>query len=131
MFQAGRLGSGAIRAWRFVLEGSHRLADAVWSPRVGLVLDVASGDQDPADPNLETFNALFQSGTYSGRAQLLGPSNSIRFEPTVTFALARQVRVSAGWGFYWRGSVYDAPSNISGQGIVPSSRLTHPDQGSR
>jgi len=131
MLQAGRFGSGDIRAWRFVIEGSHLLADAVWSPRLGLVLDVASGDQNPADPNLETFNALFQSGTYSGRAQLLGPSNSIRFEPTVTFAPARQVRVSAGWGFYWRQSVYDALYSISGHVIVPSNGVTDRYEGSR
>src|SRR6266851_4807879 len=124
MLQAGRFSSGDIRAWRFVIEGSHLLADAAWSPRLGLVLDVASGDQNPADPNLETFNALFQGGTYSGRAQLLGPSNSIRFEPTATFAPARQVRVSAGWGFYWRQSVYDALYSISGQVIVPSNGVT-------
>ena len=131
MFQVGRFGSGDIRAWRSVIEGSHLVADAVWLPRLGLVLDVASGDKNPADPNLQTFNALFQSGTYSGRAQLLGPSNSIRFEPTVTFALARQVRVSAGWGFYWRESVYDALYNISGQVIVPSNGVTDRYEGSR
>src|SRR6266446_4296800 len=91
MFQIGRFGSGDIRAWRSMIEGSHLVADAVWLPRLGLVLDVASGDKNPADPNLQTFNALFQSGTYSGRAQLLGPSNSIRVEPTVTLAPARQV----------------------------------------
>jgi hypothetical protein len=131
MFQAGRFGPGDIRAWRFVTEGSHLLADAVWSPRLGLVLDAASGDKNPADPNLETFDALFQSGTYSGRAQLLGPSNSIRFEPSVTLAPARPVLVSAGWGFYWRQSVDDALYSISGQVIVPSNNVTDRYEGSR
>ena len=124
MFQVGRFGSGDIRAWRSVIEGSHLLADAVWSPRLGLVLDAASGDKNPADPNLQTFNAMFQSGTYSGRAQLLGPSNSIRFEPSVTLAPARHVLVSAGLGFYWRQSVYDALYGIPGQVVVPSNGVT-------
>jgi len=131
MFQAGRFGAGDIRASRFVIEGSHPVADAGWLPRLGFVLDVASGDKNPADPNLQTFNALFQSGTYSGRAQLLGPSNSIRFEASVTFAPARQVLVSAGWGFYWRQSVYDALYSISGQVIVPSNGVTDRYEGSR
>jgi len=131
MFQAGRFGSGDIRASRFAIEGSHLVADAVGSPRLGLVLDVASGDKNAADPNLQTFNALFQSGTYSGRAQLLGPSNSIRFEPSVTFAPARQVLVSAGWGFYWRHSIYDALYSISGQVIVPSNGVPNRYEGSR
>ncbi len=131
MFQAGRFGSGDIRAWRSVIEGSHLLADAVWSPRLGLVLDAASGDKNAADPNLQTFNAMFQSGTYSGRAQLLGPSNSIRFEPSVTFAPARQVLVSAGLGFYWRQSIYDALYGIPGQVVVPSNGVTDRYEGSR
>jgi len=131
MFQAGRFGAGDILAWRSVIEGSHLLAAAVWSPRLGLVLDAASGDKNPLDPNLQTFNALFQSGTYSGRAQLLGPSNSIRFEPSVTFAPARQVLVSGGWGFYWRQSVNDALYSIAGQVIVPSNGVTDRYEGSR
>src|SRR6266849_10153991 len=131
MFQVGRFGSGDIRAWRSVIEGSHLLADAVWSPRLGLVLDAASGDKNQADPNLQTFNAMFQSGTYSGRAQLLGPSNSIRFEPSVTLAPARQVLVSAGLGFYWRQSGDDALYSISGQVIVQSNGVTNRYEGSR
>ena len=131
MFQAGRFGSGDIRASRFVIEGSRLVAGATWSPRVGLVLDVASGDKNPADPRLETFNALFQSGTYSGRAQLLGPSNAIRLEPTLTFAPARQAFVSSGWGFYWRRSVHDALYSIAGQVIVPSNGVTDRYEGSR
>ena len=99
--------------------------------RASVVLDVASGDQNPADPNLETFNALFQSGTYSGRAQLLGPSNSIRFEPTVTFAPARQLLASAGFGFYWRQSVFDALYGIPGQVVVPSNGVTDRYEGCR
>ena len=131
MFQAGRFGSGDIRAWRSVIEGSHLLADAVWSPRLGLVLDAASGDKNPADPNLQTFNAMFQSGTYSGRAQLLGPSNSIRFEPSVTFAPTRQVLLSVGLGLYWRQSVDDALYGIPGQVVVPSNGVTDRYEGSR
>jgi hypothetical protein len=131
MVQAGRFGSGDIRAWRFVIEGSHLLADGLWTPRVGLVLDAASGDKNPADQNLQTFNALFQSGTYSGRAQLLGPSNSIRFEPTFTFTPARDVLVSTGWGFYWRQSAADALYGIPGQVIVPSNGVADLYEGSR
>src|SRR5260221_4469208 len=131
MLQAGRFGWGDIRAWRSVIEGSHLIADAIWSPRLGLVLDAASGDKNAADPNLQTFNAMFQSGMYSGRAQLLGPSNSIRLEPSVTFAPARQVLVSVGLGFYWRQSVDDALYGIPGQVVVPSNGVTDRYEGSR
>jgi hypothetical protein len=61
--------------------------------------DVASGGRNRSSPNLGTFNSFFQSGAYSGRAQLLGASNSIRLEPTLTLAPRRNVSVSTGWGF--------------------------------
>jgi len=96
--RSARFGSGDIRAWRSVIEGSHLLADAVWSPRLRPVLDAAGGDKNQADPNLQTFNAMFQSGTYSGRAQLLGPSNSIRFEPSVTLRSRVKCSSPPDWG---------------------------------
>jgi hypothetical protein len=131
MFQFGRFGRGDIRAWRFVAEGSRLIPTIASRPRFDLVLDVASGDRNPADPNLQTFNAMFQSGTYSGRAQLLGPNNSIRFEPSVVLAPLGQVSVSAGWGFYWRESIHDALYGIPGQVIVPSNGGTDRYEGSR
>jgi hypothetical protein len=39
--------------------------------------------------------------------------------------------VSAGWGFYWRLSAYDALYSISGQVIVPSNGVTGRYEGSR
>jgi hypothetical protein len=131
MFQFGRFGSGDIRAWRMVAEGSYVKGAAAWKPRFDLVADIASGDKDRADPNLETFNALFQSGTYSGRAQLLGPSNAIRFEPSVTLTLSPSVSLAAGWGFFWRQSIHDGLYGISGQLIVPSHGAPGRYEGSR
>jgi len=82
MFQAGRFGSGDIRAWRSVIEGSHLLADAVLVGRVSVSSSTpASGDKESRpDQNLPDIQrACFQSGTYLLRAvrKLLGPSNSI------------------------------------------------------
>ena len=105
---------------------------SVWSsPRVGINFDVASGDRNRSSPNLGTFNAFFQSGTYSGRAQLLGPSNSIRLEPTLTLAPRPNVSVSTGWGFYWRESVQDGLYGIPGNLIVPSNGVPGHYEGSR
>ena len=130
MYQFGRFGAGDIRAWRGVLEGSRGFS-ARWSPRLDLVLDAASGDRDRSGPNLGTFNAFFQSGTYSGRAQLLGPNNSIRLEPSIALAPRRDVSISAGWGFYWRESDQDALYGIPGNLIVPSNGVPGRYEGSR
>jgi hypothetical protein len=131
MFQFGRFGTGDIRAWRVVANGSHIWSGATWKPRVDGVLDIASGDRNPRDPDLQTFNALFQSGTYSGRAQLLGPNNSIRLEPTVALNPSPSVAIAAGWGFYWRESVHDGLYGIPGQLIVPGNGAPGRFEGSR
>jgi hypothetical protein len=131
MYQFGRFGVGDISAWRAVADTSYSVRGRRWQPRLEFVVDVATGDKDPADPRLESFNLLFQSGTYSGRAQLLGPINTIRIEPTVTMRPAARVGVSAGWGFFWRESVHDGLYGIPGNLIVPSHGVTARYEGSR
>jgi len=130
MYQFGRFGAGNIRAWRGVAEASRGFVGR-WNPRVKIDFDVASGDGNRSSPNLGTFNSFFQSGEYSGRAQLLGPSNSIRLEPTLTLAPRRNVSVSTGWGFYWRESEQDGLYGIPGNLIVPSNGVPGHYEGSR
>jgi hypothetical protein len=131
MYQFGEFGAGTIRAWRVAADGSYHLAAARWQPRVGLGFDVASGNKNPRSPDLQTFNALFQSGTYSGRAQILGPANTIRLEPSIALSPSPRVTVSAGWGFYWRQSTNDGLYGIAGNLIVPSNGVTPRYEGSR
>ncbi|HYR82602.1 MAG TPA: alginate export family protein [Terriglobia bacterium] len=76
-------------------------------------------------------NSFFQSGEYSGRAGLLGASNSIRLEPTLTLAPRRNVSLSTGWGFYWRESEQDGLYGIPGNLIVPSNGVPGHYEGSR
>jgi hypothetical protein len=130
MYQFGSFGAGNISAWRGVVEASRGFAGR-WDPRVRIDFDVASGDRNRSSPNLGTFNSFFQSGEYSGRAQLLGPSNSIRLEPTLTLAPRRNVSVSTGWGFYWRESEQDGLYGIPGNLIVPSNGVPEHYEGSR
>ena len=73
IYQFGSFGAGNSRAWRGAVEGSRGLAVS-GSPRVGIEVDIASGDRDRLSRNLGTFNSFFQSGTYSGRAHSSGPT---------------------------------------------------------
>jgi len=131
MYQFGEFGTGTINAWRVAADNAYTITSALWHPRLGLATDVASGDRDPANPDLQTFNALFQSGTYSGRAQILGPSNAIRLEPSLGLLLSERVTFSAGWGFFWRESANDGLYGIPGNLIVPSHGVKSRYEGSR
>src|SRR5260370_33746283 len=67
----------------------------------------------------------------TGHLPILPEDLFSRFEPSVTLAPARHVLVSAGLGFYWRQSVYDALYGIPGQVVVPSNGVTDRYEGSR
>src|SRR5215472_5463366 len=131
MYQFGAFGVGAIDAWRAATDLGYTFASVLWHPKIGLAADIASGDRDPAEPDLQTFNALFQSGTYSGRAQILGPNNAIRLEPSLGLLFSEHVVLSAGWGFFWRESANDALYGIPGNIIVPSHGVKSRYEGSR
>jgi len=131
MYQFGEFGSGTISAWRLAVDNAYTFSLIRWHPRVGFAADVASGDSNPAHPDLQTFNAMFQSGTYSGRAQILGPANTIRLEPSIGLLFCERLTLSAGWGFYWRESANDGLYGIAGNLIVPSNGVKSRYEGSR
>ena len=131
MYQFGTFGSGTINAWRAAGAVAHNFSSILWHPKIGLDADITSGDRDAADPDLQTFNSLFQSGIYSGRAQILGPDNAIRLEPSLTLLLSERVTLSGGWGFFWRQNANDALYGIPGNVLVPSHGVLSRYEGSR
>ena len=70
-FPWGRFGSGGIRAWTPASETGLGPVTARLAPWAG----IASGDHDPLDRTLGTFNALFPEGAYFREADLIGPHN--------------------------------------------------------
>src|SRR5262249_11142929 len=64
MLQSGRMASQDVQAWAIGSLGGYTFAETAWSPRLGLQFDVASGDRNPHDGRLQTFNPLFPNGYY-------------------------------------------------------------------
>jgi len=131
MYQFGSFGVGTINAWRVAADNWYSFSSVRWRPRIGLATDFASGDKNPANPDLQTFNSLFQSGTYSGRANILGPDNAARLEPSLGLFFSERLTLSAGWGFFWRESSNDGLYGIAGNLIVPSNGVKSRYEGSR
>jgi hypothetical protein len=131
MYQFGSFGVGTINAWRVAADNWYSFSSVRWRPRIGLATDFASGDKNLANPDLQTFNSLFQSGTYSGRANVLGPDNAIRLEPSLGLFFSNRLTLSAGWGFFWRESSNDGLYGIPGNLIVPSNGVKSRYEGSR
>ena len=124
LYQWGRFGRGHIRAWTVASDIGYTWNDVRSYPRVGLRADIASGDRDPNDPDLETFNPLFPRGNYFNELANLGPRNFFDVHPFLTLEALQPLTLTADWNFYWRQSVEDG---IYG----PSGNLIRSPEGSR
>ncbi len=71
-------------------------------------MNVASGDDDPTDDTLGTFNPLFPRNNYFNDATLLAPYNFFDAHPSITVKPTESVTVSASWDVFFRYSKDDA-----------------------
>ncbi|MBP6075261.1 MAG: alginate export family protein [Nitrosomonas sp.] len=108
VYQVGHVGNQTIRAWTVASDTGFTFTTLPWSPRLGLKADIASGDKNPIDGRLGTFNALYPNPTYFSEAALLAPGNTMDLQPTVTIKPAPEFEVTVGWNFLWKHHETDA-----------------------
>ncbi|UGV26818.1 hypothetical protein E0H22_14685 [Rhodopseudomonas boonkerdii] len=120
--QRGSFGTHRVAAWGIGGEFGYRFLQTWLQPEVRFMSDVISGDNNPDDPNLETFNPLFPRGKYFGALSPVGPRNLIQVRPSISVHPRRDVAVSLTGGAFWRQSaadgIYGVPGNLvrSGKG---------------
>jgi len=110
--QWGTFAGAEVRAWAVAAEHSVRVARWPLRPRFALRVNSASGDRDPLDPRLQSFNALFPGSAYSGVVGLLGPTNLTDVTPSVQLIAPRRVIIAFEMPHYFRTSLRDAVYNI-------------------
>jgi hypothetical protein len=109
-----------ILAWTIASNTGYTFEHVAWKPRIGLKLNVASGDDDPTDDRLGTFNPLFPRNNYFSDANLLAPYNFFDVHPTVTLRPSETLTVTAGWDAFFRYSTDDAVFSPTGI-VIPSA----------
>jgi len=123
-YQWGAFGSASILAWSVSTEAGFTLDRLRFHPRPLLRADVYSGDRNPANQTLGTFNSLFPRGAYFSpkAAPFLGPQNLIDLHPAVQFQMKTNVTAALAWNWYWRESTLDGVYAFgSGAPIDPGS----------
>ena len=122
-YQFGDFADGDISAWMLATEAGFTFADHSLAPRVYLGFDVASGDDDQADGDLQTFNQLFPLGhAYFGYIDVMGRQNVIDVHPGIELTLATEKRnfkklsLRTDYHLFWRYSDEDAIYGV-GSGI--------------
>jgi hypothetical protein len=106
MNQSGSIGAQAIEAKALGSSAGYTLVGVRWKPRMGLAVDVATGDHDPSDNRLETFNPLFPNGYYL--ANYTGFPNLIHVKPALTVHPAPAVSLTVAVAGQWRETPADA-----------------------
>ena len=119
--QAGRFGRGNIAAWSVAAETGHTVSFSKGQPRLGLSINAASGDKDPGDDDLQSFNALFPRGNYFSELALLGPRNFVNVRPSISFQPVRSITMTADVDFFWRLETQDGIYSPGG-GLLRSAK---------
>jgi hypothetical protein len=126
VYQFGSFGKGNINAWTAASETGYTFEHTPLRPRLGLKADVTSGDKDPNNPDLQTFNSLFPKGAYFGELSPIGPYNHTDLHPAINLKPHKQVELLTEWVWYWRTStrdgLYGVPGNLERTGNTSRER---------
>ena len=108
MSQTGRIGADTIKAWAFGSLAGYTFGHIALTPRLGLQIDAASGDRDPAGYQLETFNPLFPNGYYVTLAGYTGYVNFVHVKPSLTVHPTKKLKLMLAAAGQWRETTADA-----------------------
>ena len=111
-------GDGGISAFSVASNVGYTF-DGALRPRLGMKVNVISGDDDPDGPDLQTFNSLFPQRKYFGEMGLLGPYNLIDVHPSLRLRLTSKTDIDFAAVAYWRYSTNDGIYNTGGNLIRP------------
>jgi hypothetical protein len=108
MYQIGSIGVDNIRACAMGSRSGYTLGSVLWQPRLGLQLDAASGNRNPQNHTLNTFNPLFPNGAYVTLSGYTGYTNFIHVKPSLTLKPTRRLTMMLAAAAQWRESTADA-----------------------
>jgi Alginate export len=111
IYQWGSFGRNDISAWTVASDTGYTMTSLPLRPRIGLRADIASGDENPSNKELQTFNPLFPKGAYFNEAGLIGPANFIDLNPCLDLHLTKHFTLIFDWDFFWRESTNDGLYN--------------------
>ncbi|MDE2449144.1 MAG: alginate export family protein [Gammaproteobacteria bacterium] len=116
--QYGSFGEAAIDAFGAAGDvGWH----APWPgrPRIAASFGYASGDRQPGDRTLGTFDVLYPNLGYFTDAPVYYPGNTADAQPNITCAVTRSLTARAGADVIFRVSKHDAVYGPPGVPVLP------------
>ena len=129
-YQFGEFGTQDISAHFVAAELAWRPC-MCWEPRLALAFDLSSGDSDPADNELGTFNQLFPLGhAYHGFADVLGRQNLTAVRARLQVKPAEKLKLGLDYHMFWRTETRDAAYAVTGGVLRPAGGSSESELGS-
>ncbi len=120
LFQFGDLASSSISAWTLSSNTTYQLGESESAPTIGVKTEMISGDKNPDDGRIQSFNPLFPRGAYFGYAALIGPSNLFDVHPSIEVPVSKKVSAFVDYDFFWRYSLGDGIYSPGASVIYPA-----------
>ena len=122
LHQFGRFGQGDIHAYAYASDTGYTiLLDGKVKVRFSLRADVYSGDDDPNDADLNSFNPFFPKGKHISQLAASGLINQRDLHPRINLTLDEHWFLTASTLFIWRDSLNDGIYSI-GNGVLRSGQ---------
>ncbi len=116
VYQFGEFGRRDVSAWTASSDTGYSPAGAAWKARFGVKSSIATGDSNPADGKLGTFNPLFPRGAFFTENALVGPANFFDVQPSITLRPTPSITLTPSAHFLWR---YDTSDAVYRQPNIP------------
>lgn len=112
-WQFGRKAGMPVRAWAGAVTAGWTFADD-WKPRLGAEYDYASGDTNPADDKVQSFDPLFPLGhAYQGFEDVFSWKNGHALKLSGSFQPKPGVTLQADYHYFRTAQAKDAWYNAS------------------
>jgi len=120
-WQFGRKAGQRVRAWALAATGGYTFEHSL-KPRVGVEYDFASGDSNPSDNKVSTFDPLYPFGhAYQGYQDVFSWKNGHDFKGSVSLDPKPDWRVQADYHHFRLHHAFDAWYDSTGTAIVARS----------
>ena len=124
LYQFGKFGQGDIHAYALASDTGYTVPiSGVGKLRLSLRADLYSGDKNPDDADLNSFNPFFPKGKHISQLAASGLINQRDLHPRMTLTLGEHWTVNTSALFIWRDSLNDGIYSIA-NGLLRSGRTS-------